>query len=354
MNLRLRDLCSRIAKAKLDCLLVTTPANISYLVKFASHDSYLLVSKEKGIYFTDSRYIDEVRPRLLKEDLAAKLTSGPVFDTIAAACEDLNLKRIGFEGQSLTTAAHKRLQEAINRKCRLILTNGMIEEIRQIKDSEELRKIKKALHITMAALRFAQKLIKPGKKEIEVAAELERFIRYHGATSSAFDMIVASGPNSAYPHHAPGSRKIKNNEPVLIDIGVEYQGYKSDLTRVYFLGKISFLAQQVSKTVFKAQSLALSKIRPGVKIAEIDRVSRNYIAAAGYGEHFGHSLGHGVGLETHESPRISGRTEGLLKPGMVFTVEPAIYLVGKFGIRIEDMVLVTKKGCEVLSGAIDQ
>jgi len=354
MQSRLKRILSNLSKRKLDCLILTSQQNISYLVEFISHDSYLLLSKKKSIYFTDSRYSEEVRPLLFKKGIDIAKINGPVFEALAVACKGLGFKRIGFEERNIPYAAYKRLSALLGSRYNLIATNGLVEELREIKDPKELTNIKKALQITAKALKFAAKIIKPGKKELEVAAELERFIRYNGATNSAFDIIVASGPNSAYPHHAPGSRKIRNNEPVLVDIGVEYQGYKSDLTRVYFLGKINFLVQRVKKIVLKAQSLAIDKIKPGAKISEIDGVSRNFISESGYGNYFGHSLGHGIGLEIHEDPRISGKAKGILKEGMVFTVEPGIYLAGSFGIRIEDMVSVTKKGCVVLSGSINK
>jgi len=189
-------------------------------------------------------------------------------------------------------------------------------------------------------------------KEVEIVAELERFMRYAGARAEAFDLIVASGPNSSQPHHLSGNRKLRNNEPVLIDLGVEYEGYKSDLTRVFFLGKINILARKAYKAVLEAQDLAIKMVKPGVKLAEIDKVARDYLAKNGYAGRFGHNLGHGFGLEVHEEPRIGPHSQGLTEPGMVFTVEPGVYLPGKFGIRIEDMVLVTGKGCEVLSGSL--
>ncbi len=204
------------------------------------------------------------------------------------------------------------------------------------------------------ALAYIKQFLVPGVKEVEIVAELERFIRYQGARASAFDIIVASGPNSSYPHHLSGERKFKDNEPVLIDLGVDYQGYKSDLTRVFFLGKINVLARKVYDIVLKAQELAIRRIRPGAEMAEIDRVARAYIAKKGYAKNFTHNLGHGFGLEVHEDPRISGNEASAVKPQMTFTVEPGIYLPGKFGIRIEDMILVTSKGCEVLSGSINK
>ena len=353
MNIRLKNLSQRLKQEKLDCLLVTSAANISYLVKFKSRDSYLLVSKKKIVYFTDSRYIDEVRPLLKREGISAVNLHGPVFEAIGKECDDLKFRRIGFEGHVMTCLEHRRLAVSLKGKARLFPSGGLVEELRQIKDASEIALMKQALKIAGLTLGFARKIIRPGRKELEIAAELERFMRFHGASNAAFDIIVASGPNSSYPHHAPTNRIIRKNEPVLIDIGAEYKGYKSDLTRVYFLGKISNLTQRVRKVVLQAQQLAIKEIRPGAKMAEIDGVSRGYIVRQGFGKCFGHSLGHGVGLETHEGPRISATSKGFLKPGMVFTVEPGVYLAGKFGIRLEDMVLVTKKGCVVLSGSIN-
>src|SRR3989338_8488230 len=213
----------------------------------------------------------------------------------------------------------------------LIPAYGPVEELRQIKTAEELEKIKKAIQITIKAFKFIKDFISPGKKEIEVAGELERFIRYSGARSSAFDIIVASGPNSSFPHHLTSQRKLKNNEHVLVDLGVEYLGYKSDLTRVFFLGKISSTVSKIYDTVRKAQDKAIKNIKPAVQINKIDTAARQYITQKGYGGFFGHNLGHGIGLEVHEEPRISGREDNRLKAGMVFTIEPAIYLPNKFG-----------------------
>jgi Xaa-Pro aminopeptidase len=204
------------------------------------------------------------------------------------------------------------------------------------------------------ALEFIKDFISVGRTEIEIAAELERFIRYNGASRSAFDIIVASGQNSSFPHHLTSQKKIKNNEPVLIDIGVDYLGYKSDLTRVFFLGKINSCLKRIYDIVVEAQNRAIKKIKPGVNISSIDAAARQYIAHQGFGSYFGHNLGHGVGIEVHEKPYISDKENGVLVPGMVLTVEPAIYLPNRFGIRVEDEILVTQKRCEVLSGALNK
>lgn len=350
----MENIYNKFGREGIDGLIVSSPANISYLVKFKSRDSYLLISRKENIYFTDSRYIEEVRPLLAQRAILLKKINGSVFSLIANTCLELGLGQIGFEERYLAFAEYESLKAALKKRGRLIPTHSLIEELREIKGEEEVRKIKKAVKITAEALRFAKGLIKPGKKEIEVAAELERFITYCGAMDSAFDIIIASGPNSCFPHHISSQRKLKKDEPVMVDIGVECAGYKSDLTRMFFLGKITGLLRQIYDIVLQAQDKAIKRIKPGEKINEIDLSSRQFIAQAGFGEYFGHSLGHGIGLEVHEEPHISGKEKGELKPGMVFTIEPGIYLPGKFGIRIEDMVLVTEKGCDVLSGLVNK
>jgi len=352
VNSRLENVLIKLKRKNLDCLIVTEPANISYLTEFISRDAYLLISKKQNICFTDARYTAAAKSGLKNTGILLKKTSGPAFKIIAAACKNLKARRAGFEEDSLTFGQYKKISENLDNATTLVPTRGLIEDFRQIKDREELEKIRKATRITIKALEFIRGRIAPGKKEIEIAAELERFIRYNGANSSAFEIIVASGPNSSFPHHRTGQRKIKNNELVLVDIGSDYLGYKSDLTRVFFLGKISVLARRIFNIVSRAQESAVKVIRPGIWANKIDAAARQYIAKKGYGGFFSHSLGHGIGLEVHERPRISSRQNNPLKAGMVFTVEPAIYLPGKFGIRLEDMVLVTRKDCEVLSGAL--
>jgi len=353
MNSRLKSAYLQLKQRGLDSLLVSLPANISYLTESLSRDSYLLVSEEGNIYFTDSRYTEEAGA-FLKGNAKLKECNGPVFKCITQAALELGLKRIGFEERHLAFAEFAKIKEYAKGSFELIPTHGIIEDKRQVKDKQEIAKLKEATRITGLALRHIRKFLKPGIKEVEVAAELERFIRYQGARASAFDIIVASGPNSSQPHHLSGPRKLKDNEPVLIDLGVDFQGYKSDLTRVFFLGKIKVLVRKVYDIVLAGQELAIKRIRPGAEMAEIDRVAREYIRSKGYAGYFTHNLGHGFGLEVHEDPRISAREASALKPGMTFTVEPGIYLPGKFGIRIEDMVLVTRKGCEVLSGSINK
>jgi len=332
-------------------LLVSLPANISYLTEFLSRDAYLLVSLKENIYFTDSRYTEEAKV-FLKDNALLKECNGAVFTHIAEAALRLGLKNLGFEERYLPFAEFAKIKERARGKFNLIPIHSIIENKRQVKDNQEMIKLRKATRITALALEHIKQFLVPGIKEIEIVAEFERFIRYQGARGPAFDMIVASGPNSSQPHHLSGERKLKKNEPVLIDLGVDYQGYKSDLTRVLFLGRINTLVRKIYEVVLKAQELAIKRIRPGAEMAEIDRVARKYIAGQGYAACFTHNLGHGFGLEVHEAPQVSGREANAMKPGMTFTIEPGIYLPGKFGIRIEDMILITTKGCEVISGLV--
>jgi Xaa-Pro aminopeptidase len=350
MNPRIKKVCLKLKEEGLDGLLLSSSANISYLTGYPSRDSYLLITPQKKVYITDFRYLQEARIRL--KGYSFSQTKGDFPKVIAGISNKLGLGRIGFEERDMAFADYRKIKQGLAKTCGFIPVAGVVEKLREVKSSIELASIRKAVQITVKALQFAADFISPGKKEIEVAGELERFIRYCGGRSSAFDIIVASGPNSSFPHHLTSQRRIGNNEPVLLDIGVEYSGYKSDLTRVFFLGKINLLARKIYDIVLGAQEAAIKRIKPGIFINKIDTAARQYISKRGYGGFFGHSLGHGIGLSVHEAPNISSRASCELKAGMVFTLEPAIYLPGKLGIRLEDMVLVTKKGVEVISGAL--
>jgi len=350
---RLRKIYAKLAKENLEGLLVSSPANISYLTDYTSRDSYLLISKKKNIYITDSRYTEEAK-RKIKGPISIIQVKDCIFKTTCSACRGLSLKRIGFEEKYISYPGYQKLKEGLSDRVNLIPTSGLVEELRQIKTEEELKKIRKATQVTISAFKFIKDFIVCGRRELEIAAELERFIMYAGARSSAFDIIVASGPNSSFPHHLTSERRIKNNEPVLIDMGVDYLGYKSDLTRVFFLGKINPTLKRIYDIAIEAQNKAIRKLKPDARIDKIDALARQHITKKGYGGFFGHNLGHGIGLEVHEKPGISSKEKSTLRPGMVFTVEPGIYLPGKFGVRIEDIVLITKEGCEVISGSLNK
>jgi len=342
---------SILEQNKLDALLVSKDANITYLTGYPSRESYLLVSKKQNIFFTDSRYKEEAK-RMLKE-CTVKQYNGSFYKAISESCNKLKVKRIGFEERFLAFAEYAKIEEGLNSPLNLTPTHSLIEGLRTIKNSEELKKIRKAAKITVKTLEFVRELIRPGMKEIELAGQIEHFIRHNGAWGAAFEIIVASGSNSSFPHHITSQRKLENNEPVLIDMGIDYVGYKSDLTRVFFLGRMNSLFRRIYEVVLAAHDAAIAKIKSGVRAQEIDVTARNLISKEGFGEYFGHALGHGVGLEVHESPAISPRSSETIEEGMVFTIEPGIYLPGKFGVRFENTVIVTKKGCEVLNGALN-
>jgi Xaa-Pro aminopeptidase len=357
--MRIQKLIKKLDAHGLDGLLVIDPCNISYLTASRSRDSYLLISRKKSIYFTDSRYTEEARKKL--DGITVKEFKPPLWRAVAQEAVQLKLVNLGFEDTKLTVNRWRSLAEScasvsVGGKNKVVLkaASGLVEEMRVVKSSQELAEMRKACSITMDALRFARKVAVPGRTELELAGELERFIRFRGAFSSSFDIIVASGPNSSLPHHGTSSRKIRDNEHLYIDMGVDCGGYRSDLTRVFFVGKITPLVQRIYNVTAEAQEQAIRHIRPGAVAAEIDNFARRYLSSHGLGKYFSHALGHGVGLDIHEEPRIAPGIHTILKEGMVFTVEPAVYIPGKFGVRVEDMVLVTRKGSEVLSGSLDK
>jgi Xaa-Pro aminopeptidase len=351
MASRLNSLLEKLKTGSLDGLLVSKEANVSYLCRQPTRDSYLLASGNKAYFITDFRYASHARKNIKGADVFQYKS---LFRDIASLAGRLKIRRLGFEARDLNFAEYSRIKDCAGPKIKLIDTFNLIESARQIKSPQEVEDIRKAISITASAFRFLRGFLRPGRSELEVVGELERFIRLQGAERCAFEIIAASGPNSSYPHAPVSTRIIRPGEPLLIDIGVEVNGYKSDLTRVFFLDKITQAQRKIYKIVQEAQRLAIEAVRPGRQISDIDRAARAHIARSGYGRYFGHSLGHGAGLEVHEDPSISAKNKSPLKEGMVFTIEPGIYLPGKFGIRLEDMVLVTKKGVEVLSGAIDK
>lgn len=348
---RLERLHAILKRKHLNGILVSRQPNITYLTGFLSSDSYLLITPKQIFFITDSRYYQQARSQL--EGVDIRLNGRSVFNTIVNLAKDSKIKRLGFEVRGMDFAQYNQIKKLLG-SIHLIATQGLIEQLRNIKQPEEIAKINKAVSITVQALRYAQRIVRPGLAEIEVAGELARFIRYRGARTTSFEIIVASGKNSAFPHHLTSRRKLKTGECVFIDIGVDYQGYKSDLTRTFFLGRIPSKISKIYKIVRQAQAQAINRIKPGVKCCEIDRSARQYIVKHGYGGFFTHNLGHGIGLEIHEQPYLSTDNKAVIRPQMIFTVEPAIYLPGEFGVRIEDDVAVTKNGCEVLSGALNK
>ncbi len=348
MNKRLRQLIASFEKHSLDGFLVTNDTNIRYLSEFPSSESWLLVTPQKIIYLTDFRYTLEAKKGLPKGISVCEYQKS-IFDSLNDCLSECKVKSLGYDGRHMSVSTFKQLKDFVSSDCELVFTTDVVEHLRIMKDADELRLIRQALKLNKQAFKYIQSYLKPGLTEQQILLKLEQYVKSRSAGFS-FDPIVASGPNSCFPHARVSQRKIRNNEPVLIDMGIDINGYKSDLTRMFFLGKIPKLITDTNQIVADAQRQAISKIKPGMVASEIDQEARKYLSKRSLGKYFGHSLGHGVGLDIHENPRISQKSSTVLEENMIFTVEPAVYIPNKFGIRIEDMVLVTKNGCEVLSG----
>lgn len=351
MTPRIKQLIAEFPRHKnIDAFLITNDTNIRYLTHFPASESWLLVTKSRSFYITDFRYVQEAKEGLkgVVVKRYIKTPSNLLFDL----CKALKVKRLGFDEKHTTVAMLKCLKTVCPRRIKLLPTTGIVEALREIKDQAELNQIKECLKVHQKALKFLAKVVRPGVSEAKVLDKLEGFAKLHRVGFS-FPPIIASGPNSAYPHAKVSDRIIRNNEPVLIDIGIDIKGYKSDLTRNFFLGRIPPRYAKVFEALKLAQAQAIAMIKPGVSVCEVDTKARNVLRKFGLAKYFGHSLGHGVGLDIHENPRLSCKCQAFLEPGMIVTVEPGVYIPHQFGIRIEDMVLVTDKGCEVLSGNID-
>ena len=349
-NPRIRSALEIFAQHKIDALLVNRDVNIHYLTEFPAHESWLLITPRKTFYITDFRYILEAQKGLKGIGIVQYKKS--LHETLWQLAEANKIKALGFDERHVTLAQYKILAKDKPRGIHLAPANGLVEDLREIKEKKEVDLIRQALRIHAEALEYIKDYIKPGATEQQVLFKLEMFVKAQGVDFS-FSPIIASGPNSCFPHAKVSDRIIKNNECVMVDFGIDVKGYKSDLTRMFFLGRIPPLIKDTNTKVETAQRLAIDKIRAGIKISDVDKMARNSLAKHRLDKFFGHALGHGVGLDIHESPRLAQTNNALLKAGMVITVEPAVYIPNKFGIRIEDMVLVTEQKCEVLSGNID-
>lgn len=346
MNPRLKQLVSLFPHYHIDGLLVKEDVNIKYLTLFPASESWLLVTPQQSFYITDFRYLEEARRGL--KGVKAVYYKDSISTALFNLAQKLKIKKLGFDASHVTLSQYKLLKKKCPRGMQLVEANSLVEELREVKDRKELACIKEALKIHREALIMLKGAIKPGVKERDILKKLEEFIK-RKKVGFSFEPIIASGPNSCYPHAKVTGRKVRNHEPVLVDMGIDVKGYKSDLTRMFFLGKIHPSVRFVNDAVKEAQQKAIEKIKAGVAVAELDKVARNSLAKKRLDKFFGHALGHGVGLEIHEGPRLSVKSNAVLKEGMVITIEPAVYLPNKFGIRLEEMVLVKRERAVVLS-----
>jgi Xaa-Pro aminopeptidase len=343
VNRRLQKLRKALAAKELDSIFITQADNRRYLSGFHGTAGYLIVTQEKAVLATDFRYTEQAS----KEAPAFKIQriGGSFIDWFPSLLNDLSIKRLGFEGDDVTVDFHAQLHNTLKKKkvsVKLTATRGLVAAIRAVKEPAEIELIKKASAVTDAAFEHVEKIIKAGMTEKQIAWELEKAMRENGSQALPFEIIVGSGPNAALPHAKPSGRIVSEGETIVIDMGAKIDGYASDLTRTVCIGKADSKLKKVYNTVFDAQAAGLAKIRKGMTGKEADAVARQVIEKAGYGDAFGHSLGHGVGLAEHELPYLSPRVEEVLTDGMVFTVEPGIYLTGWGGVRIEDTVVMEK------------
>lgn len=344
--MRINKLRRVMLKNDLPALIVTSRPNIYYLSGFTGSNATLFITEKENFLLTDFRYLEQAE----KEAPAFKILKADREVEKKISELSSSLTRIGIEEEEVSWAQYKKWEKEFA-GVRLVEASKLLGQLREIKDREEIEIIRQAVEITDRAFKQILNRIKLGVEEREISLELEFFLRREGASAASFEYIVASGFRGALPHGVASEKKIKNGELLTMDFGAKYQGYCSDLTRTVSIGKPTLKQKEVYNLVLEAQLAALEAIKPGLKGKEVDRVARDIISKAGYGEYFGHGLGHSVGLEIHESPFLNTREEKVLEPGMIVTVEPGIYIPGWGGVRIEDMVLVTNSGAEVLTQA---
>jgi len=352
VNSRLQKLRGSLAGKEIDAILISQPENRYYLSGFDGSAGFLLISQEKTVLATDFRYIEQATSQAPDYEIV-RITNN-LDDWFPGLVSNLDIKRLGFEAGDITFDLHHRLRDALNKKrvpVKLVPVDGMVEALRAVKEPTEVELIKKAAAITDAAYEHAGSVIKVGMTEKQVAWEIEKYLRENGSQAVPFEIIVASGPNSALPHAKPSERAIQSGEPVLIDMGARFDGYASDLSRTICAGTPDDTFKKVYHAVLDAQLAAMSIIKEGMTGHQADRSAREVIEQAGYGEAFGHALGHGVGLAAHELPRLGTGSEELLTTGMVFTVEPGIYLPGWGGVRIEDTVIMERGRVKAITKA---
>jgi Xaa-Pro aminopeptidase len=347
MEHRIQRLRTELEQRNLDAILIMEPLNRKYITGFTGSAGVAVVTKDQAVLITDFRYTEQAKgqsPHFRVEEHAGA-------DFLRAACDVLKrgpVRTVAFESDFLSYNQFHALQE-VSQPLQLVPMSGIVETLRQFKDEHELEIMKTAAKIADDAFLHIVNWIRPGVTEKEVALELEIFMRKAGATSSSFDTIVASGPRSALPHGVASDKVIEKHEFVKLDFGALYKGYCSDITRTICLGKPNDKHKQIYDIVLEAQLKALEGIKPGMTGKEADAIARDWIAKHGYGEYFGHSLGHGLGMAVHEKPALSKLSNDVLQPGMVVTVEPGIYLPNFGGVRIEDDVVVTASGVERLT-----
>ncbi|MFA5795389.1 MAG: Xaa-Pro peptidase family protein [Candidatus Brocadiia bacterium] len=346
-NIYLDRFQKKLGELKLDAFLVLNTVNVQYLSGFTSGDSWMVVTPSKAFFITDFRYVEQAEQELNNCKLV-RHTKGLVAESINLMKQS-RAKRVGFEDIHISLALFNDLKKRTPAKIKLIPQQNVIETQRMIKTADEIRLIRQAVRCAEEAFSRIRRFIRPGLTEKDIGYKLESYLRDAGALGGSFPPIIGIDERGALPHAPLTDKPAGKQCAVLIDWGANYNGYCSDLTRVLFRGKVPPLTRRIYDITLEAQNRAIEKVRPGELIGAVDDAARGWIAKHGYGKYFGHGLGHGIGRGGHEMPRIGSKSTMPLQPGMVFTIEPGIYLPGKAGVRIEDMVMVTDTGYELLT-----
>ena len=340
---RLARVQAALAASDASSLLVTTPANVRWLSGFTTpEDARVLVTKDAALLVTDGRYIAQAEQESQLETVITR-------DWINLLQERTDPATLGIEADHVTVATLTEMTDKLGLAPKP--TRGLVTDLRLIKDAAELDSIRAAAALTDRAFEHALTVLKPGVREIDVALAIEHFVRSEGGDGMAFEIIVASGPRSAMPHGVASTRVIEAGELVTIDMGARVAGYCADMTRTVGVGQVSDAHRALFEAVLESQIASLAAVGPDKATKDVDAVARDILTGHGLGEAFAHSLGHGVGLDIHEAPGLSPRSEDVLKPGMVVTIEPGAYHPGDAGVRVEDLAVVTEEGHEVLSHA---
>ncbi len=344
--MRLSKVRETLAEKELDATLISQPENRRYMSGFSGSAGWLLITAGRALLATDFRYYEQVGREAPGFELAQIKTK--FSDLLPDLFADLGVERLGFESQHVTVDQLDTWRQEVD-GVEWVPLKDTVEGIRSIKEEAEIDALRRSVALTDAAFAHLMERIRPGMTEREAAWQIEAYMRGHGASKVAFDLIVAAGPNGALPHARPGDHVIRAGEPIVIDIGSVVEGYCSDMTRTICLGQPSAKYLTVWDLVLQAQEAVEAMVRAGVSGVEADAAARDLITEAGYGEYFGHGLGHGVGLAVHEGPRASRLSEDTFEAGMTLTIEPGIYLPGEFGVRLEDLVLIGQEGIEILT-----
>lgn len=335
--IKLQKLRESMKQLEIDGILITSEYNRRYMSNFTGSSGVVLITESHAQFITDFRYIQQATKQCEGFEIVQHKAAIP--DEVAAQVKNLGIQKLGFEQEHLTYSGFKAYEQAVSAE--LVPVSGVVEKLRLIKTDSEIKILKEAAKIADAAFAHILEFIRPGLTELEVSNELEFFMRKLGATSSSFDTIVASGYRSALPHGVASDKVIEKGDFVTLDFGAYYKGYVSDITRTIAVGQPSEQLKKIYQIVLDAQLKGLAGIKPGMTGKEADALTRSYITEKGYGEYFGHSTGHGIGLEVHEGPALSFKSDTVLEPGMVVTVEPGIYIPDVGGVRIEDDTIIT-------------